>query len=99
MSDHLVVTIGRHCGSKGNLIGRKLAEVMGVKCYNKELLAEAAKHSGLCQELFETHDEKPTNSFLYSLVMDTYSWLSLTPSRSWPVRSPASLWAGALTTP
>lgn len=73
MSDHLVVTIGRHCGSKGNLIGRKLAEVMGVKCYNKELLAEAAKHSGLCQELFETHDEKPTNSFLYSLVMDTYS--------------------------
>lgn len=31
------------------------------------------KESGLCQELFETHDEKPTNSFLYSLVMDTYS--------------------------
>lgn len=73
MSDHLVITIGRHCGSKGNVIGRKLAEVMGVKCYNKELLAEAAKHSGLCEELFETHDEKPTNSFLYSLVMDTYS--------------------------
>ena len=73
MSDHLVITIGRHCGSKGNVIGRKLAEVMGVKCYNKELLAEAAKHSGLCQELFETHDERPTNSFLYSLVMDTYS--------------------------
>ena len=69
MSDHLVITIGRHCGSKGNVIGRKLAEVMGVKCYNKELLAEAAKHSGLCEELFETHDEKPTNSFLYSLVM------------------------------
>lgn len=27
----------------------------------------------ICEELFETHDEKPTNSFLYSLVMDTYS--------------------------
>ena len=73
MSDNLVITIGRHCGSKGNIIGRQLAEKMGVKCYNKELLAEAAKHSGLCEELFETHDEKPTNSFLYSLVMDTYS--------------------------
>lgn len=46
---------------------------MGVKCYDKELLSEAAKHSGLCEELFETHDEKPTSSFLYSLVMDTYS--------------------------
>lgn len=73
MSDNLVITIGRHCGSKGNIIGRQLAEKMGVKCYNKELLAEAAKHSGLREELFETHDEKPTNSFLYSLVMDTYS--------------------------
>jgi len=33
-----------------------------------------AKDSGLCQELFENHDEKPTNSFLYSLVMDSYSF-------------------------
>ena len=37
------------------------------------MLARAAKESGICEELFETHDEKPTNSFLYSLVMDTYS--------------------------
>lgn len=73
MNGNLVITIGRQCGSKGKLIGEKLAEAMGVKCYDKELLSEAAKHSGLCEELFETHDEKPTNSFLYSLVMDTYS--------------------------
>ena len=33
-----------------------------------------AKESGICEELFETHDEKPTNSFLYSLVMDSYSF-------------------------
>ena len=33
----------------------------------------AAKQSGLCEELFASQDEKPTNSFLYSLVMDTYS--------------------------
>ena len=37
------------------------------------MLERAAKDSGLCQEIFENHDEKPTNSFLYSLVMDTYS--------------------------
>lgn len=73
MNGNLVITIGRQCGSKGKLIGEKLAEALGVKCYDKELLSEAAKHSGLCEELFETHDEKPTNSFLYSLVMDTYS--------------------------
>ena len=69
MSDKLIITIGRECGSGGRHIGQKLAEEMGVKCYDKELLTLAAKKSGLCRELFETHDEKPTSSFLYSLVM------------------------------
>lgn len=73
MSDKLIITIGRECGSGGRHIGRRLAEELGIKYYDKELLTEAAKKSGLCRELFETHDEKPTNSFLYSLVMDTYA--------------------------
>ena len=50
-----------------------LAKDLGIKYYDKELLTAAAKESGMAQELFENHDEKPTNSFLYSLVMDTYS--------------------------
>ena len=33
-----------------------------------------ANDSGICKELFDNHDVKPTNSFLYSLVMDTYSF-------------------------
>lgn len=70
---NLVITIGRQYGSAGRQIGQQLAKELNVKCYDKELLALAAKDSGLCHELFETHDEKPTNSFLYSLVMDTYS--------------------------
>ena len=27
----------------------------------------------MCEKIFEAHDEKPTRSFLYSLVMDTYA--------------------------
>lgn len=73
MKGNLVITIGRQCGSGGKKIGEMIAEHLGVKCYDKELLTLAAKNSGLCEELFETHDEKPTSSFLYSLVMDTYS--------------------------
>ncbi|MDY3919383.1 MAG: cytidylate kinase-like family protein [Candidatus Limivivens sp.] len=73
MAYKTIVTIGRQYGSGGKEIGMKLAEKLGVKCYDKELLDRAAKDSGLCQELFENHDEKPTSSFLYSLVMDTYS--------------------------
>ena len=70
---NLIITIGRQCGSGGREIGNRLAEKLNIKCYDKELLTLAAKQSGLCKELFETHDERPTNSFLYSLVMDTYS--------------------------
>ena len=68
-----IITIGRQYGSAGHSIGKILADDLGIKNYDKELLERAAKDSGLCQELFENHDEKPTNSFLYSLVMDTYS--------------------------
>lgn len=68
-----IITIGRQFGSAGREIGRKVADELGIKLYDKEMLDRAAKDSGICQELFETHDEKPTNSFLYSLVMDTYS--------------------------
>ena len=69
-----VITIGREFGSGGSLIGKELAHYFGIKYYDKELLERAANESGICQELFEHHDEKPTNSFLYSLVMDTYSF-------------------------
>lgn len=72
MSKHKIVTIGRQFGSGGREIGKLLAERMGVKCYDSELLSIAAKESGLCEEIFKSHDEKPTNSFLYSLVMDSY---------------------------
>ena len=68
-----IITIGREFGSYGLDIGKRVAEELGLKLYDKDMLKRAAKESGLCEEIFETHDEKPTNSFLYSLVMDTYS--------------------------
>lgn len=74
MTNNTIITIGRQYGSGGRDLGKKLAEDLGIPCYDRELLERAAKDSGLCQELFENHDEKPTNSFLYSLVMDTYSF-------------------------
>ena len=101
MKGNLVITIGRQCGSGGKVIGQLIAEKLGVKCYDKELLTLAAKQSGLCEELFETHDEKPTSSFLYSLVWATpplltwicrltirFFWHSLIPLKSLQIRSP-----------
>ena len=68
------ITIARQFGSAGHEIGVKLAESYGIPCYDKELLSRAAKESGYCEEIIQAQDERPTNSFLYNLVMDTYSY-------------------------
>lgn len=77
MNTNTIITIGRQYGSGGRLIGKQLAEELGVPFYDKELLTVASKESGINEELFVTHDEKPTNSFLYSLVMGSYNGTEL----------------------
>lgn len=69
-----IITIGRQYGSGGREIGEKLAKRFSIPFYDRELLSRAAKESGYCEEMIENHDERPTNSFLYNLVMDTYSF-------------------------
>ena len=73
MTTKTIIALGRQFGSGGRAVGKKLAEDLGIPYYDKEILSRAAKESGICESLFENHDEKPTSSFLYSLVMDTYS--------------------------
>lgn len=69
-----IITIGRQFGSGGREIGERLATHFGIKFYDKELLSRVAQESGFCEEMIQSHDERPTNSFLYNLVMDTYSF-------------------------
>lgn len=69
-----IITIGRQAGSGGREIGERLAQYFNIPYFDKELLTRAAKESGYCEEMIQLHDEKPTNSFLYNLVMDTYSF-------------------------
>ena len=80
-----VITIGRQFGSGGREIGEKLASKFGIDFYDKELLQRAAKESGICKELFENNDEKPTSSFLYNLVTDTYSFGFSSPYVEMPI--------------
>lgn len=68
MAYHTIITIGRQYGSGGRYVGQLLAEKLGIPCYDKQLLVEASKDSGICQEILEDHDEKPTRSLLFSLV-------------------------------
>ena len=53
-----------------------LAEKLNIPFYDKELLSEAAKASGICEEILEEHDEKPTRSLLFSLVTGMQSHMA-----------------------
>jgi cytidylate kinase len=66
---HTIITIGRQYGSGGREIGQRLAKKLGIPYYDKELIAMAAKKSGIREDLLKEIDERATNSFLYSLVM------------------------------
>ena len=68
-----IITLGRQLGSNGKLIGKALAEKLGIPFYDKALIARSAKESGLSEHLFDGIEEKPTHSLLYSLVMGVQS--------------------------
>ena len=55
-----------------NCIGRKVAEKLGVRFYDKELLSKIAQDSGMSKNLVEYYDEMPSKSLLFSLAMDAY---------------------------
>lgn len=69
-----IITVGRQFGSNGRVIGKSIAERLEIPFYDKELLTEAAKESGLSENLLRNLDEKPNKSFLYNLVMDPYNF-------------------------
>lgn len=76
MAEKYVITFARQFGSGGHEVAKTTAEILGIPFYDKELIAIAAKESGLSEHLFDGLDEKPTNSFLYSLVMGVQSGTS-----------------------
>ena len=54
----VVITIAREFGSGGRIIGKKIADQLGIPLYDKELIAEVAQDSGLSEEYIEKHEQK-----------------------------------------
>ena len=67
MKNNLIITIGRQYGSGGREIGSRLAERLGIGYYDKELIAEAARKSGLSGDMFERNDERALGRLLHAL--------------------------------
>ncbi|MBQ4363057.1 MAG: cytidylate kinase-like family protein [Oscillospiraceae bacterium] len=65
-----IITVGRRYGSGGRIIARTVAEKLGLPFFDKDIITNAAKASGLCDSFMENFEQTPTSSMLYSLVMN-----------------------------
>lgn len=68
MATQTIITVGRQYGSGGRYVAKLLAEELDIPFYDKELLAEASKDSGICTEVLENYDEKNSRGLLFSLI-------------------------------
>ena len=109
-SHNFAVCIGRQLGSGGRNVALAISRKMGIAFYDKEIINQAAKDSGLDPEYFEKVDEKPTIPILGGLAgvhipffsggyLDTESYLGN--NNLFKIQSrtvPVSSWAAAPTT-
>ena len=65
-----VITIAREHGSAGKRIGQMVAEKLDIPCYYKELVAVAARESGLAQE-FISNLNSDENAVMRELYLTT----------------------------
>lgn len=65
-----VITIGREFGSGGRTIGRLVAEQLGIEFYDKDIIRNVVKETGLTQKYVEQYGEYAPSAdrFAYSFV-------------------------------
>lgn len=62
-----LITVSREFGSGGRIIGKLVAEKLGVPFYDKEIIDMAVEKSGLSREIIESAELRAKSSFSYSL--------------------------------
>lgn len=67
MKKNRIVTISREFGSGGRTIGRKLAEELGVPCYDSELIGEIARESGFAEAYVRRAEESSPSGWAGAL--------------------------------
>lgn len=55
---HIVITIAREYGSGGRYVGKLLADKLGIKLYDKELIQKVANESGLSEQYVQENEQK-----------------------------------------
>ena len=60
----MIITLGRQHGSNGHDIARALAKELDYRCFDKEIVEEAAENSHFSKEIFDSYDEKRVNAYI-----------------------------------
>ncbi len=67
-----VITISREFGSGGRTIGKKVAEQLGIPCYDSELIQKIAEESGFDAKFVQEAGEYAPGGFLSNLSSRTF---------------------------
>ena len=70
MDKHYCICIGRMFCSGGRNIAALVAERLGIKVYDRDLLKKAAQNTGFSEKFFDEADEEKTRRGLRSLFMN-----------------------------
>lgn len=62
-----IITIGREFGSGGRLIGKELAQRLGIPFYDKEIVHKASEISGLDEKFVEEMEQKLNTRLLFNI--------------------------------
>lgn len=67
---HRIIAIGRQFGSGGSTIAKKVAENLGIPCYDEQILEKMALESGFVPEFLkeQTEDAARRNTFAHILT-------------------------------
>ena len=72
MDKKILVTVARQYGSGGREIGNRVAELLGIPLYDREIITGAAEAADLHPEVAEKEDERAASSLLYTLAMGAH---------------------------
>ena len=81
-----IITISREFGSGGRTIGRKVAEKLGIPCYDAELVEKIAEESGYAEEYIKEEGEYTSGGWLSTLFSDRTNGLT-NQDKLWNVQS------------
>ena len=73
MDKHYCICIGRKFCSGGRNVAAIVAEKLGIKVYDRDLLKKAAQNTGFSEQFFDEADEEKTRRGFRSLFMNHLS--------------------------